>query len=100
MNYKKYSLYNFIGAMIWGSGLTAIGYLVGHIPPVARFITDYIDVILLAAVVATAVPTIYHYVQSSIKAKRTAAAAPAAAAPAAAGDITLDPDAFNQHHEH
>ncbi|MDQ1579983.1 MAG: rane-associated protein [Microbacteriaceae bacterium] len=95
MNYKKYSLYNFIGAMIWGAGLTAVGYLLGYIPPVATFVKNYIDVILLGAVVVTAVPTIFHYVQSSIKARRAAAAAPASTA-----DLTLEPDAFNQHHEH
>jgi membrane-associated protein len=95
MNYKKYSLYNFIGAMIWGAGLTAVGYLLGYIPPVATFVKSYIDVILLGAVVVTAVPTIFHYVQSSIKARRAAAAVPASTA-----DLTLEPDAFNQHHEH
>ena len=48
MNYKKYSLYNAIGALIWGAGLTFAGFLLGYIPPVADFVTKYIDVILLA----------------------------------------------------
>ena len=34
MSYRKYSLYNFIGAMLWGAGLTFGGYLLGYIPPV------------------------------------------------------------------
>ncbi len=70
MDYKKYTLYNFIGAVIWGIGLTYAGYLLGFIPPVADFVREYIDVILLAAVVLTLIPTIYHYVQSSRKAKK------------------------------
>lgn len=70
MNYKKYSLYNLIGAVIWGFGLTFFGYLIGYIPPVADFVKSYIDVILLGAVTVTLIPTVYHYVQSSRKAKR------------------------------
>lgn len=70
MNYKRYSLYNLIGAIIWGIGLTLAGYLVGYIPPVADFVREYIDVILLAAVTISVLPTVYHYIQSSRKAKR------------------------------
>ena len=70
MDYKKYSFYNAIGAIIWGSGLTFAGYLLGYIPPVAAFVTDYIDVILLAAVAIAIVPTVFHYIQSVVKARR------------------------------
>ena len=70
MNYKKYSLYNAIGAIIWGSGLTFAGYLLGYIPPVRDFVVEYIDVILIGAVVITLVPTIFHYVQSMMKARK------------------------------
>jgi membrane-associated protein len=70
MNYKKYSLYNAIGALIWGGGLTFAGYLLGYIPPVADFVTEYIDLILLAAVFIAIVPTVFHYVQSTLKARK------------------------------
>jgi membrane-associated protein len=73
MDYRKYTLYNLIGALIWGAGLTFFGYLLGYIPPVAFFVEEYIDLILLAAVVLTLIPTVYHYVQSSRKAKKLAA---------------------------
>jgi membrane-associated protein len=83
MNYKKYSLYNAIGALIWGAGLTFFGYLIGYIPPVAAFVSSYIDVILIGAVVLTLIPTVFHYIQSVRKAKRKreAEAASSAAAP-------------------
>jgi len=71
MNYKKYSLYNAIGALIWGAGLTLFGYVIGYIPPVATFVSNYIDVILIGAVVVTLIPTLFHYFQSLRKAKRT-----------------------------
>jgi membrane-associated protein len=70
MNYRKYSLYNFVGAILWGVGLTLGGYLLGYIPPVADFVRSYIDMILLAAVVVTLVPTIYHYLHSAAKSRR------------------------------
>lgn len=70
MNYKRYSLYNFIGAVVWGVGLTYAGYLVSYIPPVAAFVREYIDVALLAAVVLTILPALYHYVQTAREAKK------------------------------
>jgi len=79
MNYKKYSLYNLIGAVIWGIGLTFIGYFLSYLPPIAALVRDYIDVILLGAVVVTLIPTVIHYIQSTRKARRAAAAEQAAA---------------------
>ena len=76
MNYKKYSLYNAIGALIWGAGLTFGGFVLGYIPPVAAFVTEYIDVILLAAVAIAVVPTVFHYIQSTVKARRKRNAVP------------------------
>ncbi|WP_157155433.1 DedA family protein [Diaminobutyricimonas sp. LJ205] len=93
MNYKKYTLYNFVGAMIWGAGLTLFGYLLGYIPPVADFVRGYIDVILIGAVVLTLIPTIYHYVQSARKAKKALRDSPE---PLTDEDIVLDPAYFDQ----
>ena len=70
MNYKRYSIYNLIGAVVWGIGLTFAGYLVGYIPPVAAFVREYIDVALLAAVTITVLPALYHYIQTAREAKR------------------------------
>lgn len=102
MDYRKYSLYNAIGAIIWGSGLTFAGYLLGYIPPVRDFVVEYIDVILLVAVAVTLIPTIYHYIQSVVKARKRKAAEPrvsdARVSDAQASDdsLVLDPDKFDQ----
>jgi membrane-associated protein len=93
MNYKKYSLYNLIGAMIWGAGLTYFGYLIGYIPPVADFVREYIDIILLGAVTITLIPTIWHYVQSSMKARK---ALREGVPPLSQEEIVLDPGLFDQ----
>jgi len=93
MEHRKYTLYNFIGAMVWGAGLTFAGFLLGLIPPVARFVTGYIDLILIAAVVLTLIPTIYHYVQSTREAKR---ARLAGVAPLTDDEVVLDQQYFDQ----
>jgi membrane-associated protein len=92
MNYKKYSLYNLIGALIWGGGLTFAGFLLGYIPPVADFVTHYIDVILLGAVAVSVIPTAYHYIQSVRKARRNRAEAAATDT----GSLVLDQALFDQ----
>jgi membrane-associated protein len=102
MNYKKYTLYNLIGALIWGVGLTFFGYLIGYIPPVAHFVESYIDVILIGAVVLTLIPTLWHYFQSAHKAKKAAAAGEDVVTDEAeAEQLVLDPDTFTEHpHRH
>ena len=93
MNYKKYSLYNLIGAMLWGCGLTYFGYVLGYIPPVADFVRKYIDIILLSAVTITLLPTVFHYVQSTLKARK---AAREGVPPLSREQIVLDETLFDQ----
>ena len=93
MNYKKYSLYNAIGAFIWGAGLTFAGFVLGFIPPLADFVTEYIDVILLGAVAIAVVPTVFHYIQSSLKARKRNAAA---LSDAEAENLVLGEQKFDQ----
>ena len=92
MNYKKYSVYNLIGAGIWGFGLTFFGFLIGYIPPVAALVEKYIDIILLGAVTVTLVPTLWHYVRSTQKAKR---ARQAGVAPLSDGEAVVNPAYFD-----
>jgi membrane-associated protein len=73
MEYRRYSLYNAIGAVAWGFGVTFLGYLLGFIPPVSDFVTKYIDVILLGAVVVSLGPTLWHVLSNHRRAKREAA---------------------------
>jgi membrane-associated protein len=78
MDYRKYSLYNITGAALWGFGVTFAGFLLGYIPPVRDFVTNYIDLILLAAVVLSLGPTLLHLFLNRRKAKRAARDAAAA----------------------
>jgi membrane-associated protein len=97
MDYRKYSAYNAIGAIIWGSGLTYAGFLLGYIPPLRDFIVNYIDLILLAAITMAVIPTAYHYFLSSYKAKKAREAGLAAAlSDDEAEKMALHPKDFDQ----
>jgi membrane-associated protein len=72
MDYRRYSLYNAIGALAWGFGVTFLGYLIGFIPPVSNFVQHNIEFILLGAVVLTLIPTAYHVWKNHRTAKRAA----------------------------
>ncbi len=85
MPWRKYTLYNFIGAVVWGIGLTMIGYAVGYIPFIRDIVTEYIDVILLAAVAGTVLFIAIHYFRERAAAKREGAVSPAEAK-----SLTLD----------
>ncbi len=91
MPWRRYTLYNFIGAVIWGFGLTMIGYAIGFIPFVGDFVAEYIDVILLAAVAGTIIFVVWHYFAERRKARTDAAEGRAAIGAEEAQALTLDP---------
>ena len=93
MSYRKYSLYNLIGALIWGAGLTFAGFLLGYIRPVADFVTHYIDVILIGAVLIAVVPTAFHFIRGALKARKLRAAGVVVAE---GENLALDPTLFDQ----
>nr|WP_206686856.1 VTT domain-containing protein [Microbacterium invictum] len=97
MHKGKYTLYNLIGAVLWGFGLTMFGYLIGFIPPVANFVQNYIDLILLAAVGGTAVVTLWHYLRERAGARKAAAAGEDIVTDAEeAQSLVLDPEVFER----
>jgi membrane-associated protein len=77
MGYRRYALFNLIGAFTWAIIITIGGYLLGYIPPVAHFVTHYIDLILVGAILVAVIPTVYHYIQASRRAKKANSASAA-----------------------
>lgn len=67
---RRYTLYNAIGAVTWCFGVTLLGYVIGYIPGVAAFVTNYIDVILIGVVVLSVTVTLVHYLRERAKARR------------------------------
>ena len=103
MSYRRYTLYNAIGAVLWGAGLTFFAYLIGFIKPVAHFVESYIDLILIGAVLITVIPAAVHYFTSARKARKRAQADVADTTPAesdaheatdVAARLSTEPDVF------
>lgn len=52
MDARKYYLFSFIGAVLWGSGVTLLGYWLGH----NAFIANHIEEIAVGIVVVSMIP--------------------------------------------
>jgi membrane-associated protein len=77
------------------------GYAIGFIPPIAWFVEEYIDVILLAAVGGTALITLWHYFRERSKARKAeAAGADVVTDHEEAEELVLDPEVFDRGPEH
>ena len=62
MRYRRFVMFNVIGALIWGAGLTTAGYLLGNvIPDVDRYLIP----IILVLVIVPGLPTVLHLVRSN-----------------------------------
>jgi membrane-associated protein len=77
-----------------------LGYAVGLIPPVRDFVTSYIDVILLVAVLGTVLFIAFHYFRERANAKKARLAGDAVTDHAEAEALVLDRDAFTHPHPH
>lgn len=53
-----------IGGFLWGAGLPLLGWGVAHIPGVADFVTQYIDLVLIGVVVIAIGFIVWHAIQS------------------------------------
>ncbi len=50
MNYRKFVTYNVVGGVLWGSGVTTAGYLLGEsIPDIDRWLLPIIGVIVVVS---------------------------------------------------
>ncbi|WP_241384728.1 VTT domain-containing protein [Rhodococcus sp. CH91] len=68
MPYRVFITYNIIGGIVWGAGVTLLGYLLGQI----GFIADNIDIIFLLIVFVSVIP-IFTEVGKRVLASRRAA---------------------------
>jgi membrane-associated protein len=60
MRYSVYVLYSVIGGIIWTDGVLLLGYWLGHIKFVRDTIGPKIDVILVAVIVLSLLPSAIH----------------------------------------
>ncbi len=68
MNFRVYMIYSTVGGILWGAGVTLLGYALGNVP----FVKDNIELILIAVVGISVLPIVYEYIRH----KREVAADP------------------------
>lgn len=79
MSYRKYVAFDIVGAVLWGGGVTIIGYFLGNVP----FIRDHVEAIFLLIVFVSILPAIIT-VGKKVLERRKAPAVPAQSAELAA----------------
>ncbi|MDX3238642.1 VTT domain-containing protein [Streptomyces sp. ME03-5709C] len=73
MNYRVFVTYNLVGGLLWGAGVTLLGYWLGQI----AFVHEHIELILVGIVLLSVVPIAIEFLRARA-ASRKAAALPAA----------------------
>lgn len=76
MNYRTFVIYNVVGAVLWGTGVTVLGYFLGQIP----FVKANIELILIAIVGISVIPIVVELLRARLAARRGTTAAERAAA--------------------
>lgn len=66
MDWKKYSLYNVLGAFLWITPFTLAGYFFGELP----FVKDNFKIIILAIIIVTVIPAFLGALQQYLKSKK------------------------------
>lgn len=69
MDYRRYLIYTGIGAVLWGTGVTLLGYWLGQVD----FVRDNIEAILLTVVALSVAPIALHLGRSWLRGRRAAA---------------------------
>ncbi|MEV6816828.1 VTT domain-containing protein [Micromonospora sp. NPDC051296] len=82
MNYRTFVIYNIIGGILWGTGVTVLGYFLGQIP----FVKTNIEYILIAIVAISVLPIAIELLRARLAAKRGTTAEERAAAEEAIRD--------------
>jgi membrane-associated protein len=77
MRYRTFAIYNIIGGVLWGAGVTYLGYLLGQI----EMVRDNIDLIFLLIVAVSVLPIVIEVAKRVIGSRR--------------GELHADPAADN-----
>ncbi|MFH9982096.1 DedA family protein [Streptomyces sp. NPDC017179] len=91
MRYRSFLVFNVIGGVLWGAGVTLLGSWLGNI----GFVKANIEAILILIVLVSVVPIIIEFLRARSKAKN-APEEPAAPAPQPAAPYGQQPQEFQQ----
>jgi membrane protein DedA with SNARE-associated domain len=64
MDRRIYLTYSAVGAAVWASGVTILGYYLGQIEFVRQHIQPHLDIILIGVVVVSILPAAFHLIRS------------------------------------
>ncbi|MCX5398738.1 DedA family protein [Streptomyces sp. NBC_00102] len=70
MNYRSFLIFNIIGGVLWGVGVTVLGAVLGKI----EFVHENIEAMLVLIVLISVVPIAIEFLRARSKAKKAAAA--------------------------
>lgn len=60
MDYRTYSTYTFIGGVLWGTGVTMLGYALGGVD----FVAEHIELILVGIVALSVIPVAFELMRA------------------------------------
>lgn len=72
MRYRSFTFYNTCGDIVWGVGVTTLGYFLGQIP----IVRDYIELILVGIIVLSVLPMLVHLLRAWLARRRAPEAKP------------------------
>ncbi len=67
MKYSLFLTYNIVGGILWGAGVTMLGYLLGQID----FIREHVDIIFIIIVLVSVLPIVIEVGKRMINARKT-----------------------------
>jgi membrane-associated protein len=69
MDYRKYTIFTCVGAVLWGTGVTVLGYFLGQVD----FVRNNIEVMLLAIVAISVLPIAIELLRQWLRGRRASA---------------------------
>jgi membrane-associated protein len=66
MRYRSFTFYNTCGDIVWGVGVTTLGFFLGQIP----FVREYIELILIGIIVLSVLPMALHLLKAWLTRRR------------------------------
>ncbi|ATW49791.1 DedA family protein [Streptomyces xantholiticus] len=69
MNYRSFVIFNVIGGVLWGAGVTLLGAALGKID----FVHEHIEAILILIVLISVVPIVVEFLRARSKGRKAAA---------------------------
>jgi membrane-associated protein len=75
MEYRIFVMYNIVGGLLWGCGVTLLGFWLGRVD----FVTTHIELILVGIVALSVIPIVVEYLRGRARGRRAADESPAAA---------------------